>query len=283
MSDRSEWLILEVERVLYVDRGRKVILCDRDIVGQDGGTIIIKLKRHSTAPSLLAELALLDAEQATAMVRYILDGLPAAGSLLPSQIAQRESAKKWRDNHPAPAEPTREALLDRVIRDSIEALERNSTSAPVVECLKAALAHSAPAAGTKSAPVVPASHNSGECDPSVMPDYAGADTAPTAHPAPAATRSMWQRPEYDPELSLLGAVSEMAASHSPAGSSPELEAILKDPAAVHLNMLRGGIAMPSLENIKHLYPEVRDAFAAVEEMRKHVDDGLEGEDADADA
>jgi hypothetical protein len=52
--------------------------------------------------------------------------------------------------------------------------------------------------------------------------------------------------------------------HSPAGSSPELEAILKDPVAVHLNMLRGGIAMPSLENIKHLYPEVRDAFAAVE-------------------
>ena len=56
----------------------------------------------------------------------------------------------------------------------------------------------------------------------------------------------------------------VAHVHLPAGSSPELEAILKDPAAVHLNMLRGGIAMPSLENIKHLYPEVRDAFAAVE-------------------
>ena len=30
-------------------------------------------------------------------------------------------------------------MLEAVIRDTIEALERNSTSAPVVECLKAAL------------------------------------------------------------------------------------------------------------------------------------------------
>ena len=65
----------------------------------------------------------------------------------------------------------------------------------------------------------------------------------------------------------LRAIIKSLRSHSPAGSSPELEAILKDPAAVHLNMLRGGIAMPSLENIKHLYPEVRDAFAAVEELK----------------
>jgi hypothetical protein len=31
--------------------------------------------------------------------------------------------------------------------------------------------------------------------------------------------------------------------------------MLRDPVAVHLNMLRGGIAKPSWANIKHLYPE----------------------------
>lgn len=33
----------------------------------------------------------------------------------------------------------------------------------------------------------------------------------------------------------------------------ELEALLADPIAVHANMLRGTIAMPSFANIKHLY------------------------------
>lgn len=36
----------------------------------------------------------------------------------------------------------RNARLIAVIKDSIESLERNSTSAPVVECLKAALQQS---------------------------------------------------------------------------------------------------------------------------------------------
>jgi len=44
MSERGEWVILEVERVLYVDRGREVVLCDRGVVGRDGGTILAKLK-----------------------------------------------------------------------------------------------------------------------------------------------------------------------------------------------------------------------------------------------
>lgn len=42
--------------------------------------------------------------------------------------------------------------------------------------------------------------------------------------------------------------------------------LLQDPAAVHLNMLRGGIAMPSLANIKHLYPEVREMAEQVERL-----------------
>lgn len=33
----------------------------------------------------------------------------------------------------------------------------------------------------------------------------------------------------------------------------ELEAALRDPVVVHLNMLRGGIALPSVANIVHLY------------------------------
>lgn len=33
--------------------------------------------------------------------------------------------------------------------------------------------------------------------------------------------------------------------------------LLKDPNAVHLNMLRGTIAKPSVEQIRHLYPELR--------------------------
>ena len=49
MSERGEWVILEVERVLYVDRGREVVLCDRGVVGRDGGTILVKLKSPRTA------------------------------------------------------------------------------------------------------------------------------------------------------------------------------------------------------------------------------------------
>lgn len=35
----------------------------------------------------------------------------------------------------------------------------------------------------------------------------------------------------------------------------KMEALLSDPAAVHLNMLRGTIAKPSFAQIKHLYPK----------------------------
>jgi hypothetical protein len=43
---------------------------------------------------------------------------------------------------------------------------------------------------------------------------------------------------------------------------------LKDPVVVHMGMLRGGIAKISLENVKHLYPEVQQAFALVEGAEK---------------
>jgi hypothetical protein len=40
----GEWTILDVERALYVDRGRDIVLCDRDIVGVNGGTLLVKLR-----------------------------------------------------------------------------------------------------------------------------------------------------------------------------------------------------------------------------------------------
>ena len=45
-------------------------------------------------------------------------------------------------------------------------------------------------------------------------------------------------------------------------TSDEALALLRDPGAVHLNMLRGSIAKPSRENILHLYPELRDELLA---------------------
>lgn len=36
--------------------------------------------------------------------------------------------------------------------------------------------------------------------------------------------------------------------------------ILSNPVAVHLNMLRGGIARPSWSQIQHLYPEEFEAL-----------------------
>jgi hypothetical protein len=44
----------------------------------------------------------------------------------------------------------------------------------------------------------------------------------------------------------------------------EYEKVLQDPVVVHLNMLRGGIAKPSVENILHLYPEILNRIKALE-------------------
>ncbi|MBO4228036.1 hypothetical protein [Bradyrhizobium neotropicale] len=48
---REGWQTLEVERALYVDRGRDNIACDRDIVGPGGGTLLVKLKAAPTSPA----------------------------------------------------------------------------------------------------------------------------------------------------------------------------------------------------------------------------------------
>jgi hypothetical protein len=45
--------------------------------------------------------------------------------------------------------------------------------------------------------------------------------------------------------------------------------VLMDPVAVHLNLLRGGIAKPSVDNIAHLYPEVWAMKEALIATLKH--------------
>lgn len=64
----------------------------------------------------------------------------------------------------------------------------------------------------------------------------------------------------------------------------EIEAVIGDPVAVHLNMLRGTIAKPSIENIIHLYG--RDALLAAlqsrafeDGARKNLSDALAAYDA----
>jgi hypothetical protein len=53
-------------------------------------------------------------------------------------------------------------------------------------------------------------------------------------------------------------------------AQPSIDAILKSPEAVYVNMLRGEIAKPSFGSIKNLYPEEfakRESDPAVEELK----------------
>lgn len=51
-------------------------------------------------------------------------------------------------------------------------------------------------------------------------------------------------------------------------------ALLRDPNAIHANMLRGTIAKPTREQILHLYPEIRDEISR---LRKGIQDYLDGD------
>jgi hypothetical protein len=53
-------------------------------------------------------------------------------------------------------------------------------------------------------------------------------------------------------------------------------AVLSDPAAVHLNMLRGGIAKPSVPNIWHLYGEEALLAEAPEHIRTALSNSVSG-------
>lgn len=67
-------------------------------------------------------------------------------------------------------------------------------------------------------------------------------------------------------------------STDPKSLAAEIEAVICDPVAVHLNMLRGTIAKPSIENIIHLYG--RDALLEALQSRA-FEDGARKRLADA--
>jgi hypothetical protein len=60
--------------------------------------------------------------------------------------------------------------------------------------------------------------------------------------------------DLDDATPILTVAALRAISTAIAEAEAE-RAVLADPAAVHLNMLRGGIAKPSVANIIHLYGE----------------------------
>jgi chromosome segregation ATPase len=68
------------------------------------------------------------------------------------------------------------------------------------------------------------------------------------------------------ELDGARAVTEILSRYD------ELKTLLANPIAVHMNMLRGEIAKPSLENIEHLYPEIG---ARIAELTKERDEARE--------
>jgi hypothetical protein len=87
--------------------------------------------------------------------------------------------------------------------------------------------------------------------------YAAADGVLAVLPAPAQSAQV-----TDEMLAISGLNKDwnaaMRRAHEAEAKLAEIAADiekLKDPVAVHINMLRGGIAMPSWAAIKHLYPE----------------------------
>lgn len=88
-----------------------------------------KATENADVLSLLSQIGVSTDKANFDVVRSFRKQMIIAGAMAPLYAA------------PPAAQPVawREVLLEQAIRDSIESLERNSTSAPVVECLKAAL------------------------------------------------------------------------------------------------------------------------------------------------
>ena len=57
-------------------------------------------------------------------------------------------------------------------------------------------------------------------------------------------------------------------------SLAEMKAMIADSVAVHVNMLRGAIAKPSVENIRHLYPEIAASLAEKERRIGELEEAL---------
>lgn len=76
--------------------------------------------------------------------------------------------------------------------------------------------------------------------------------------------------EYDCLLSTWAESRERHLAAEARVTALEAEkAGLSNPVAVHLNMLRGTIAKPSIQNVAHLYPEVQQMRTALIATLKH--------------
>ena len=84
--------------------------------------------------------------------------------------------------------------------------------------------------------------------------------------------SLWSREVSIRDVKITGASkSEELISRTSASSViQELEASLLDPGCVHVNMLRGGIAKPSWNNILHIYPDKRDEISKMSQALEKI-------------
>lgn len=71
----------------------------------------------------------------------------------------------------------------------------------------------------------------------------------------------WREERYDGAM-LKEQREEWKAADVIEAQQAEIERLQSDPNAVHLNLLRGGLAKPSVDQIRHVYPELRDEFEA---------------------
>jgi hypothetical protein len=71
------------------------------------------------------------------------------------------------------------------------------------------------------------------------------------------------------QAAMLAAAPALSASPAPAGD--QVESALRDPATVHINMLRGGIAKPTPAQIGHLYRGDEAAEVIREVARQNPD------------
>ena len=87
-----------------------------------------------------------------------------------------------------------------------------------------------------------------------------------------AARDYLGPPEIAPSISLDDAEDAADRIEAQAAEIKDITDKLLDPNAVHINMLRGRIAKPTLNQIEHLYPEIRELRAEIDRLKRPMDD-----------
>ena len=96
-----------------------------------------------------------------------------------------------------------------------------------------------------------------------------------------AARDYLGPPEIAPSISLDDAEDAADRIEAQAAEIKDITDKLLDPNAVHINMLRGGIAKPTLNQIEHLYPEIRELRAEIERLKAEFEAAkIEAQSAD---